>query len=151
MNKLLNRILNEYWYYCISMKISTKIYNPKKGAFGVFKWFDKLQKWYQVFYLLCFQWIDEHLDFVLYRYSVVDLAGDAKYMINAKLEVCLESGQPCLISHDIAKDLYLPKIGCDWSLDFSSKWSRLVIFLPMIQLIVLWHSSSHVIDACVPP
>lgn len=92
---------------------------------------------------LCFEWIDEQLDFVLNRYSVVDLAGDAKYMINAKLEVCLESGQPCLISHDIAKDLYLPKIGCDWSLDFSSKWSRLVIFLPMIQLTVLWHPSFH--------
>lgn len=88
---------------------------------------------------------------MLYRYSVVDLAGDAKYMINAKLEVCLENGQPCLISHDIAKDLYLPKIGCDWSLDFSSKWSRLVIFLPMIQLIVLWHPSSLVIDALMPP
>lgn len=52
----------------------------------------------------------------------MDLEGDAKYLINMQLHVCLESGQPCMFSHDIAKDVYLPKIGCDWSLDFSSKF-----------------------------
>lgn len=42
-------------------------------------------------------------------------------MINVKLEVCLESGQLCLIFYDIVKDLYFLKIGCDWLLDFLSK------------------------------
>lgn len=35
-----------------------------------------------------------------------------------KAEVCLESAQPCLISADIARDMYLPKAKCDWSIDF---------------------------------
>lgn len=43
-NLLLNRILNEYKYYCNSMNMSTKIYNPKKVAFDVFKRFEKLPK-----------------------------------------------------------------------------------------------------------
>lgn len=56
-----------------------------------------------------------------YRYSVEDLVGDAKYMVNMKVEVCLEKDKPCILSQDIAKDLNLPKTGCDWSLNFSSK------------------------------
>lgn len=67
-------------------------------------------------------------------------------MINVKLEVCLESGQLCLIFYDIVKDLYFLKIGCDWLLDFLSKWSRFVIFLLMIQLIVFWYFFFFVID-----
>lgn len=42
--------------------------------------------------ILSILFIDEYFDFVLNRYSVVDLVGDVKYMINVKLEVCLESG-----------------------------------------------------------
>lgn len=56
-----------------------------------------------------------------YRYIIEDLVGEAKYIVNIKVEVCLEKDKPCIISEDIAKDLYLPKLGCDWSLDFSSK------------------------------
>ena len=52
-----------------------------------------------------------------------DLVGEAKYLVNMKVEVCLEKDKPCMISRDIAKDLYLPKPGCDWSLDFSSEFN----------------------------
>lgn len=62
------------------------------------------------------------------RYSIEDLVGDAKYMVNMKVEVCLEKDKPCILSQDIVKDLYLPKIGCDWSLDFSSKLLKLALY-----------------------
>lgn len=62
------------------------------------------------------------------RYSIEDLVGDTKYMVNMKVEVCLEKDKPCILSQDIVKDLYLPKIGCDWSLDFSSKLFKLALF-----------------------
>lgn len=62
------------------------------------------------------------------RYSIEDLMGDAKYMVNMKVEVCLEKDKPCILSQDIVKDLYLPKIGCDWSLDFSSKLFKLTLY-----------------------
>lgn len=45
-----------------------------------------------------------------------------------KVEVCLEHGKPCMISYDIAKDLYLPKIGCDWSLNYSGVFLMISIF-----------------------
>jgi hypothetical protein len=51
------------------------------------------------------------------RYSVEDL--ETKYLVNMKVEICLEHGKPCLISQDVANGVYLPKIGCDWTLDFS--------------------------------
>lgn len=53
-----------------------------------------------------------------------DLKGDAKYIVNMKVEVCLESDKPCLFSQDVAKDLYLPKIGCDWSLNVSGMYDK---------------------------
>lgn len=55
--------------------------------------------------------------FLYNRYSVEDL--ETKYLVNMKVEICLEHGKPCMISQDVAKDVYLPKIGCDWSFDFS--------------------------------
>lgn len=67
-----------------------------------------------------------YISICLSRYSIEDFVGDAKYMVNMKVEVCLEKDKPCILSQDIVKDLYLPKIGCDWSLDFSSKLSNLI-------------------------
>lgn len=67
-----------------------------------------------------------YISICLSRYSIEDFVGDAKYMVNMKVEVCLEKDSPCILSQDIVKDLYLPKIGCDWSFDFSSKLSNLI-------------------------
>ena len=66
-----------------------------------------------------------------------DLVGEAKYLVNMKVEVCLEKDQPCMISQDIAKDLYLPKPGCDWSLDFSSEfmWDFTILIVPLSLLV----------------
>eukprot|EP00105_Crassostrea_gigas_P044414 XP_019928562.1 PREDICTED: uncharacterized protein LOC105342368 [Crassostrea gigas] len=56
-------------------------------------------------------------DVVRIEYTIEEL--EVKYLVNMKVEVCLEHGKPCLISYDIAKNLYLPKIGCDWSFNYS--------------------------------
>ncbi|XP_062593831.1 uncharacterized protein LOC134255325, partial [Saccostrea cucullata] len=62
------------------------------------------------------------------QYSVEDLVGYARYLVNMKVEVCLEKNNPCVFSQDIAKDLYLPKLECNWSLDHSefslSEWYK---------------------------
>lgn len=57
-----------------------------------------------------------------YRYTIEDLMGADRYMVDIKVEICLEKDKPCMISKEITKDLYLPKLGCDWSLDFSRKF-----------------------------
>lgn len=48
--------------------------------------------------------------------------GADRYMVDIKVEICLEKDKPCMISKEITKDLYLPKLGCDWSLGFSRKF-----------------------------
>lgn len=63
---------------------------------------------------------------VINRYTIEEL--EVKYLVNMKVEVCLEHGKPCLISYDIAKNLYLPKIGCDWSFNYSGVFLLISIF-----------------------
>ncbi|XP_062579219.1 uncharacterized protein LOC134241150, partial [Saccostrea cucullata] len=62
------------------------------------------------------------------EYSIEDLVGYTKYLVNMKVEVCLERNKPCIFSQNIAKDMYLPKIECNWSLvssEFSlSEWYK---------------------------
>lgn len=57
-----------------------------------------------------------------YRYTIEDLMGADRYMVDIKVEICLEKDKPCMISKEITKDLYLPKLGCDWSLGFSREF-----------------------------
>ncbi|VDI06314.1 Hypothetical predicted protein [Mytilus galloprovincialis] len=51
-------------------------------------------------------------------YSIYDLFDEKKYMVNMNLSVCLEPGS-CDINVEIFNEMYLPKIGCDWNVDFS--------------------------------
>uniref|UniRef100_K1PXP9 Uncharacterized protein n=1 Tax=Magallana gigas TaxID=29159 RepID=K1PXP9_MAGGI len=72
-------------------------------------------------------WLQE---FIKIEYTIEDLMGADRYMVDIKVEICLEKDKPCMISKEITKDLYLPKLGCDWSLGFSrfslSDWYKKV-------------------------
>ena len=45
-----------------------------------------------------------------------------KYVVNVKITVRLEPSGPSTFTWDIFKDMYLPKLGCDWQIDFSGKY-----------------------------
>jgi hypothetical protein len=45
-----------------------------------------------------------------------------KYVVNVKITVCLELSGPCLVKWDVFNDMYLPKLGCDWQINFSGKY-----------------------------
>ena len=62
------------------------------------------------------------LFFFLHRYSISDLVNEKKYVVNVKITVCLEPSGPSTFTWDIFKDMYLPKLGCDWQIDFSGKY-----------------------------
>lgn len=67
--------------------------------------------------------------FICYvRYSIEDFVGDIKYMVNMKVEVCLEKDKFCIFLQDIVKDFYFFKIGCDWFFDFLSKLLKFVFY-----------------------
>ncbi|XP_063447091.1 uncharacterized protein LOC134726610 [Mytilus trossulus] len=53
------------------------------------------------------------------RYSVSDLEEKKKYIVNMEITVCLEPSGACIFTWNILKDVYLPKLGCDWNEDFS--------------------------------
>ena len=58
----------------------------------------------------------------LYRYSISDFLDEKKYVVNVKITVCLELSGPCLVKWDVFNDMYLPKLGCDWQINFSGKY-----------------------------
>ena len=47
---------------------------------------------------------------------------EKKYVVNVKITVCLEPSGPCTLTWDVFKDMYLPKLGCDWQIDFSGMY-----------------------------
>ncbi|XP_052071171.1 uncharacterized protein LOC127709609 [Mytilus californianus] len=58
------------------------------------------------------------------QYSVSDLDGKKKYIVNMNITVCLEPLGSCIFTWDILKDVYLPKLGCDWNTSMSgSDWN----------------------------
>ncbi|XP_062616058.1 uncharacterized protein LOC134277763, partial [Saccostrea cucullata] len=72
------------------------------------------------------------LELGIEEYSIEDL--EDKYLVNMKIDICIEKGQPCFLSHDIAKDLYLPKTECHWSFNPSgfsiSEWYKNMTLTP---------------------
>ena len=46
------------------------------------------------------------------------------------LSVCLEPGS-CDINVEILNEMYLPKIGCDWNVDFSGKQKLNVLLISL--------------------
>ncbi|VDI43606.1 Hypothetical predicted protein [Mytilus galloprovincialis] len=55
------------------------------------------------------------LNVIKLRFSIHDLQGEKKYLLNLKLSVCLEPDGACLISTSVLENFKLPKLGCDWS------------------------------------
>ncbi|VDI41394.1 Hypothetical predicted protein [Mytilus galloprovincialis] len=53
------------------------------------------------------------------QYSVSDLEGKKKYLVNMNITVCLEPSGSCIFTWDILKNVYLPKLGCDWNISMS--------------------------------
>ncbi|XP_063420822.1 uncharacterized protein LOC134706043 [Mytilus trossulus] len=68
--------------------------------------------------LLNYQWGTEEtfslLNVIKLRFSVHDLQGEQKYLVNMKLSVCLESSGACLMSTSILENIKLPKLACNW-------------------------------------
>ncbi|XP_063447892.1 uncharacterized protein LOC134727440 [Mytilus trossulus] len=53
-------------------------------------------------------------------FMVIDLQAEKKFIISMNVSVCLEEGEACDITLEIVKDLCLPKIFCDWSINFNN-------------------------------
>ncbi|XP_052090897.1 uncharacterized protein LOC127727822 [Mytilus californianus] len=52
------------------------------------------------------------------KYSISDL--EKRYVVNMSITVCLEPSGPCIMSLEILRNSYLPKLGCNWNFDFSA-------------------------------
>lgn len=57
-----------------------------------------------------------------YRYIIEDFMGVDRYMVDIKVEICLEKDKFCMIFKEIIKDLYFFKFGCDWFFGFFCKF-----------------------------
>ncbi|CAG2228725.1 unnamed protein product [Mytilus edulis] len=53
-------------------------------------------------------------------FLVIDLQAEKKIIFSMNASVCLEAGKVCDITLEIVKDMYLPKIACDWSSSINS-------------------------------
>ncbi|VDI38371.1 SWI/SNF-related matrix-associated actin-dependent regulator of chromatin subfamily E, member 1 [Mytilus galloprovincialis] len=53
------------------------------------------------------------------QYSVSDLEGKKKYIVNMNITVCLEPAGSCIFTWFILKNVYLPKLGCDWNMNMT--------------------------------
>lgn len=51
-----------------------------------------------------------------------DLEGKKKYIVNMNITVCLEPSGSCIFTWDILKNVYLPKLGCDWNMNMTGKY-----------------------------
>jgi hypothetical protein len=52
----------------------------------------------------------------IFRYSIHDLKGEKKYMLNMEMKVCVQKGSgSCLFTTKLFHNTKIPKLGCDWS------------------------------------
>lgn len=51
---------------------------------------------------------------LLFSYSVKDMYGERKYLVNMNMSFCFESSGACLLSFKILEDTLLPKVLCSW-------------------------------------
>lgn len=62
------------------------------------------------------------------RYSIHDLKGEKKYMLNMKMKVCVQKGGgSCLFTKTLFQNTKVPKVGCDWSnTEFKIKGKQII-------------------------
>ena len=52
----------------------------------------------------------------IFRYSIHDLKGEKKYMLNMEMKLCVQKGGgSCLFTTKLFHNTKIPKLGCDWS------------------------------------
>ncbi|KAL3873866.1 hypothetical protein ACJMK2_036950, partial [Sinanodonta woodiana] len=51
-------------------------------------------------------------------YTIINIASEAKFLVNLTLSVCFEANDSCSKTIPIFRNALLPKVACDWSLDF---------------------------------
>ena len=52
-----------------------------------------------------------------FRYKALNLL--EKFIVDMTIEVCLEDGQACLISQEVARQMELPKQTCSFDMDYN--------------------------------
>jgi hypothetical protein len=45
---------------------------------------------------------------------------EKKFVVNMNVSVCLEPDS-CVINLEVFNEMYLPKVGCDWNIEFTGK------------------------------